>query len=79
MEKEKMLERIYEVMAQKPKRLWNPLWMPVMIWDVLQRCNTKWGKFVYAVFHSLAPLWVDMSQSINEQDIDCIEYVNSLI
>ena len=70
--REEKIKRIYEVMWQ------NKYW-ELMIWDVLQRCNTKWGKFVYAIFHTLAPLWDDMSKPIDDQCSDCIDYVFSLL
>lgn len=56
------------------------IWHPVMIGDVLNWIYKTWSwKDVFHHFNTIAPNWVEMRKPINDQPIECIEYIYNVI
>ena len=63
------------------ERFWHKvIWYPVMIGDVLDWIYKTWSwKDVFHHFNTIAPNWVEMRKPIDNQPIECIEYIYNLL
>ena len=85
--KQDMLNRIYEVIGTNPeiKRVtyrWSMELMsnPVMIGDVLDwQYKTKWIPSCPKERSYIVEIWLERRQPIQEQPIECIEYIFNLL
>ena len=87
-----MIEKIYEVICQKPADIykwhwWDDFRKVVMIWDVMNRLEEKvWVIWVISEIQQwkhpiqrLVHLWKDKRQPIEEQPENLLHYVYDLI
>lgn len=79
--KQEMLDKIYEVISDWYDNQNNNtkiiiIWHPVMIWDILDYI-WEWPNF-FDENIKIVRLWVNIRKPIDDQPIECIEYVYNL-
>ncbi len=81
MERQEMLDKIYEVIKSK---IWETLNNEnILIWDVLHYYFKEYKLWTFNMYNDttreLLDVWQDKRKFINEQSDDCIEFVFNLV